>query len=38
LILVPEKVPIREAIEDLLAIWRVTEAEEWASRLEWPLL
>ena len=35
LILVPEKVPIRDAIEDLLVIWQVTEAEEWTNRIEW---
>jgi hypothetical protein len=35
LILVPEKVPIRDAIEDLLMIWHVTEAEEWTNRMEW---
>jgi hypothetical protein len=35
LILVPEKVPIRDAIEDLLLIWHLTEAEEWVNRMEW---
>jgi hypothetical protein len=35
LILVPENVPIRDAIEDLLMIWHVTEAEEWTDRVEW---
>jgi hypothetical protein len=35
LILVPGKVPIREAIDDLLLIWHLTEAEEWRNRLEW---
>jgi hypothetical protein len=35
LILVPDKVPIRDAIEDLLPIWRLTEAEEWMNRVEW---
>ena len=35
LILVPEKVPIRDAIEDLLMIWHVTEAEEWTNRIQW---
>ena len=28
LILVPEKVPIRDVIEDLQLIWHVTEAED----------
>jgi Domain of unknown function (DUF5615) len=35
LILVPETVPIRDVIEDLLLIWHLTEAEGWANRLEW---
>jgi hypothetical protein len=35
LILVPERVPIREVIEDLLLIWHVTEAGEWRNRVEW---
>ena len=35
LILVPERLPIRDAIEDLLLIWHLTEAEEWKNRLEW---
>ena len=26
---------IRDAIEDLLLIWHLTEAEEWKNRLEW---
>jgi hypothetical protein len=35
LILVPGKVPTRDAIEDLLLIWHLTEAEEWRNRMEW---
>jgi hypothetical protein len=35
LILVPERVPIRDVIEELLLIWHVTEAQEWRNRLEW---
>ena len=35
LIVVPDKVPIRDAIEDLLLIWYLTEAEEWLNRTEW---
>jgi Domain of unknown function (DUF5615) len=35
LILVPDKVLIRDAIEDLLLIWHFTEAEEWRNRMEW---
>jgi len=33
LILVPERVPIREVIEDLLLIWHVTEAGSVQARL-----
>lgn len=33
LILVPEKLPIRDAIEDLLLIWHATEAEEWVNQM-----
>jgi len=35
LILVPEKVPLRDVIEDLLLVWHLTEAEEWINRMEW---
>jgi hypothetical protein len=35
LILVLDNVPIREAIEDLLPIWGLTEADEWVNRMEW---
>ena len=35
LILVPERVSIRDVIEDLLLIWHLTEAEEWVNRMEW---
>lgn len=31
LIPVPEKLPIRDAIEELLLIWHTTEAEEWVN-------
>jgi hypothetical protein len=34
LILVPERAPIRDVVEDLL-IWRASEAEEWVNRMEW---
>ena len=34
LILVPGKLPIRDAIEDLLLIWHVTEAEEWVNNMQ----
>jgi hypothetical protein len=35
LILVPDKVRIRDVIEDLLLVWQLTEAEEWVNRIEW---
>ncbi len=35
LILVPDKLPIRDSIEDLLLIWHLTEAEESVNRMEW---
>ena len=35
LIPVPESVPIRVAIEDLLLIWYLTEPEEWRNRMAW---
>ena len=31
LILIPEKMAIRDAIEDLLIIWHASEAEEWVN-------
>jgi hypothetical protein len=33
MILVPKKLPVGAAIEDLLLIWRVSEAEEWISQM-----
>ncbi len=33
IILVPEKMPIRDVIEDLLTIWHVSEAEEWVNQM-----
>ncbi len=33
LILVPDKLPIRDVIEDLLLIWHVTEAENWVNQI-----
>lgn len=35
LILVPAKMAIPNAIEDLLLIWNLTEPGEWRNRLEW---
>ena len=32
LILVPQHMPIGEAIEELLLIWGASEAEEWRDR------
>ena len=33
LVLVPEKLSIRDAIEEILLIWHVTEPEEWLSQM-----
>ncbi len=33
MILVPKKMPIGAAIEDLLLIWQVSEAEEWINQM-----
>ena len=33
MILVPKKMPIRDAIEELLLIWQVSEAEEWINQM-----
>lgn len=33
LILVPEKMPIRDAIEDLFTIWHISEAYEWVNQM-----
>ncbi|SPF35533.1 conserved hypothetical protein [Candidatus Sulfopaludibacter sp. SbA4] len=33
LILVPDRIPIRDAIEDLLLIWHLSEAEEWINQM-----
>jgi hypothetical protein len=33
LILVPEKMAIRDAIEDLFTIWHISEAEEWVKQM-----
>lgn len=35
LILVPDNLPIRDVIQDLLMIWHLTEAHEWVNRMEW---
>lgn len=33
-IVVPQKLPIRAAVEDLLLIWTASEAEEWVNRIQ----
>ena len=33
-IVIPQKLPIRAAVEDLLLIWMASEAEEWINRLQ----
>jgi len=32
-ILVPQHLPVAAAVDDLLLIWTVTEAEEWMNRI-----
>jgi hypothetical protein len=34
LILIEQRLPIGDAIDDLLLIWEASDAEEWANRLE----
>jgi len=33
MILVPDRMAIREAIEELLLIWQISEAEEWINQM-----
>ena len=33
LIIVPQNLPVREAVEDLILIWTATQAEEWINRM-----
>ena len=33
-IVIPQKLPIRAAVEDLLLIWTASEAEEWRNRIQ----
>ena len=33
-VVIPQKLPIRAAVEDLLLIWLVSEAEEWINRIQ----
>jgi len=32
-IIVPQKLPIAQVVEDLILIWTATEAEEWINRI-----
>jgi len=33
-IVIPQKLPVRAAIEDLLLIWTASKAEEWHNRIQ----
>jgi hypothetical protein len=33
-IVIPQKLPVRAAVEDLLLIWTASEAEEWTKRMQ----
>jgi hypothetical protein len=33
-IVIPQKLPVRVAVEDLLLIWAASEAEEWINRIQ----
>jgi len=33
-IVVPQKLPIRAVVEDLLLIWMASETEEWSNRIQ----
>ena len=33
-IVIPQKLPVRAAVEDLLLIWTASEAEEWRNRIQ----
>jgi hypothetical protein len=32
-LIIPQKLPIAQAVEDLILIWVVSEAEEWINRI-----
>ena len=34
LIVVPQKLPIRVAVDDLLLIWETSDAEEWINQIQ----
>lgn len=33
-IVIPQKLPVRAAVEDLLLIWTASDAEEWHNRIQ----
>jgi hypothetical protein len=33
-VLVPQSLPIRQAVEDLILIWEASEAEEWVNQID----
>jgi hypothetical protein len=33
-IVIPQKLPVRAAVEDLLLVWTASEAEEWRNRIQ----
>lgn len=33
-IVIPQKLPIRAAVDDLLLIWTASDAEEWLNRIQ----
>jgi hypothetical protein len=33
-IVIPQKLPVRVAVEDVLLIWTASEAEEWINRIQ----
>ena len=33
-IVIPQKLPVRVAVDDLLLIWETSESEEWINRIQ----
>jgi hypothetical protein len=33
-IVIPQRLPIHAAVEDLLLVWTASEAEEWVNRIQ----
>lgn len=33
-IVIPQKLPVRVAVEDLLLVWTASEAEDWRNRIQ----